>query len=406
MGYKRAYHWIGLCWVALLLCAGVFYFAHAGWELMPGAIGFLSSYVLALTPLIGWAAAAAYAFMMGQMVHGVVYTGLLVVAGVYFFWITYKSSPDFYDEALGVTSSTARADDSVQSDAVPLVAQWATGNADFETNSNSYRGIGAAVFFDKHLLEESGGWSSRTRIPWFRNTRVGAVLELIGGEIFAGMVFAILWGLYARGLYGNVERIAMLFRTIGVPSGNILAVLIPSVLILAAYPQYDRGFIELHNPYFYLVPESAARKLLWVSMARIVKVCAVALLVLVPAGVVSGTSIVVVLATLLAYFSSAFMVLGLRLAALRIMGVVFGGWVGRAAGYSSKQPGQQRLASTLPVIIFVLAGVVGMLAMFYFGPESYGLVVAILGFAVYCGLVGVLGLALSLKVLHDIDAPV
>jgi len=186
--------------------------------------------------------------------------------------------------------------------------------------------------------------------------------------------------------------VAMLFRTIGVPSGNILAILVPAILILAAYPQYDKGFMELYNPYFYLVPDSPARKLLWVSMARIVKLCAVAVLVLTPAGLVSGTSLVVILATLLAYFSAALMVLGLRLAVVRFLGIV--------------SAGRQKLVATLPVMIFVLAGVVGMLAVFYFGPESFGLLVALLGLAGYCVVVGAIALLFSLKILHDVDAPV
>jgi len=374
--YRRIYRWIGFFWAVLLLIAAVIYFAHAGWELLPGVIGLVSSPVFALTPLVGWAAAGAFAFMGGQAVSGAIYTCLLLTAGVYFFWVVYRSAPDFYDEALG----TPRA--------APLTKTTINGPVSGKSN---FHGNGAAVFFDKHLLEESGGWSSKTRISWLRDTRACAFLELVGGGILGGMALAIIWGLYARGIFGNIEIFAMIIRTIGVPSGNILAVLIPSILILAAYPQYDKGFMELYNFYFYLVPDSPVRKLFWVSVASIVNVCAVAMLVLVPAGVVSGTSPAVVLAVILAYFAAAFMVLGLRLAVVRVLGVVSGG--------------QQKLVATLPVLVFVLIGMVGMLAMFYFGPESWGLLVALLGFAGWCGLIGALGFGFSLRVLHDVDAP-
>jgi len=398
VAYKGFYRWIGLFWVVLLLGAGVFYFARAGWEVVPGLYGLIDSYVFALTPLIGWATAGAFAFLVGNVIAGVMYTGLLFVAGGYFFWVIYNSSPDFYDEALGVpdvevygTADGMVAPAQLLSEPTQLSVADET---DFTNISNrpGFRGVGAAVFFDKHLLEESGGWLSRFLSKRFKASRIGFIVELIGAEIFVWTALAVLWGLYARGLAGDIEWVAMLFRTIGVPSSNILALLIPSVLIMAAYPQYDKGFMELFKPYFYLVPDSPARKLLWASIAGIAYVCAVALLVLVPAGIISGTSPVAVVATVLAYFASAFMVLALRLAIVRVLGVVSGG--------------RQRLVATLPVILVVLVGVVGMLTVFYFGPERFGLVFALLGFAGYCGLVGVLGFWFSLNVLHDVDAPI
>jgi len=434
--YKRVYHWIGLFWIVLLLLAGVFYFARAGWETMPGMLDFLGSRVFALTPLVGWAAAGAVGFMTGDVFAGALYAGLLMAAGGFFFRGVYKSSPDFYDEAIGMPGITAVADKAeplipppvAQSVTPPNQAASKASNvvikpvaelprhtviarseatkqsstregatsqglsASGQTTQPSFQGEGAAVFFDKHLIEESGGWSSRTRIPWLRNTRAGAITGVIGIGIFAGMAFAILWGLYARGLAGDIEQVASLFRTIGVPSGNILAILIPSVLILALYPQYDMGFMELYNPYFYLVPDSPMRKLIWVSMARFAKICAVAGLVLVPAGVISGTSPAAVLATVLAYFASAFMILSLRLAIVRFLGIV--------------PDKRQKLVATLPVMLFIFVGMVGMLAVFYFAPERWGLVVALLGFTGWCSLIGVLGLWFSLRVLHDVDAPV
>lgn len=390
VAYKGIYRLIGLFWLALLLVAGVFYFARAGWMILPGLLNFLDSYVFALTPLVGWASAGAFAFMTGNVTQGIVFTGLLVVAGGYFFGVVYKSSPDFYDEAIGAPDVADVNYERVNTSESSLM-EITTTNSLTSAKSN-FRGIGAEVFFYKHLSEESGGWASRTRIPWIRNTRAGAVAELIGSGIFAGIAAAIIWGLYARGLGGDIEHVAMIFRTIGVPSSNILAVLIPAILILTAYPQYDKGFIELYNPYFYLIPDSPVRKLLWVSMARIIKVCAVAVLVLLPAGFISGTPPVVILATLLAYLASAFMVLGLRLAIVRFLGVVSGG--------------RQKLVATLPVLIFVLAGVVGMLAVFYFGAESWGLFVSLIGFTGYSGLTGVLAFLFSLRVLHDVDAPV
>ena len=355
IAYRKVYRWIGFFWMALLLSAGIFNVYRAGWEWLPGLLALLDSYVFALTPLVGWAAAGAFAFMAGQVFAGVVYMGMLLAAGGYFFCVVYRSAPDFYEELLGAPT-IAHPEPIIN----VVTDEPRTGEHNLplrDIGRVTYRGktglhgTGAAVFFHKHIREAS------------RASRAG----LMGTDIFWGMSYAVIWGIYTRGYDAGIEIVARVFGRIGVPSGNILAVLTPLIFIMAIYPQFDRGFMELYNPYFYLTPERPWRKLLWVCMGRIIKVFAITVLVLGLAGVISRTAPHIVLATMLAYLASAFMVLGLRLAIVRLLGIVTG------AG--------QMLVFTLPVVFFVLVGWVGMLAVFFFGPESWGLLVGLLGFA-------------------------
>ena len=371
VAYRKVYRWIGFFGMALLLGFGVFYVYRAGWEWMPGILGLLDSYVFAFTPLVGWAVAGAFSFMTGQMLAGLIYLSLLLAAGGYFFWTVYRSSPDFYDELLGVPAIAS----DIDSEPVgrPLAASKAVAT---QKSRVGLAGTGAAVFFHKHVREIS-------RISW---------AGVIGSGTLWGMALAVIWGLYARDYDTGIEFIAHIFGRMGIPSGNILAVLVPLVIIMAAYPQFDHGFLEMYNPYFYLVPEPPRRKLLWVSMVRIVKVCVMTVLVLGPAGVISRTAPSIVLAAMLAYLACAFMVLGLRLAMVRLLGVVSGA--------------RQKLVSTLPVMFFVGVGLLGVLVAFFFGPEDLGLLIGLLGFAGWCTLVGGMGFGFSLRVLHDVDAPV
>ena len=215
---------------------------------------------------------------------------------------------------------------------------------------------------------------------------------LLGAETFYWLTYAIAWGIYVRAFDASIEIIAVLYRAIGVPSGNMLAVLMPMILIATVNPQFDRGFQELTSPYFYLIPESPARKLIWVNMMRILRVCIIAITVFCIAGLIAGAPVGAVLAAMLAYIAAIFMVLGLRLATVRLMGVV--------------SAARRRLVATLPVAFFMMLGVVGMLAIFYMGPQRYGLVIALLSFVGWCVVVGLLAFIACLKTLHNVDAPV
>jgi len=361
VAYKKVYRWIGFSWMLMLFAVFHFYLYRAGWEFNPALLSFLDSIIFAATPLIGWAMAGAFAFMAGQIITGLVFTMLLLTAGGFFFWTVYRSSPDFYDETLGAPVNYDKTED---------VRQGALQIGD------ELKGAGAAVFFYKHRREAS------------RVSRMG----ILGTGIFMGIALAILWGLHARGLGGDIEVLASLFRVIGVPSTSILAVLIPLIFLMAAYPQFDQGFIELRSPFFYMVPDAPWRKLLWVSMTRIIKICVVAVFVIALGGIVGGVSPVIILLTVLAYFASGFMVLGLRLAMMRFLGVVAGG--------------KQKLVSTVPVMAFVVLGVVGLLGVFYSRPDDMGLVAGLGVFVGWGLVVGVVGFAVALRVLHDVDAAV
>jgi len=361
VAYKKIYRWIGLLWMLMLAGVFVFHTSRAGWDWTSGLLAVLDSHVFALTPFVGWAAAGAFGFGVGQVLHGVIYTGLLVASGVYFFWAIYRSNPDFALDEGGEGETSGQSTTKPQD-----TARHAFPNK-----------TGPRMFFHKHVLEAS------------RVSRLGIFgLDIIG--IIGWTVFAVVWGLYARSLYIDIEIVSLLFIYVGVPSRSILALLMPLVFVVAIYPYFDRGFREYSSPYFYLMPASPGQKLFWISMLRAVNVCVTAVLVLGIGGAISGTSPLLVIIAMLAYVSAAFMALGVRAAAVGLFGAM------SKAG--------KTLAATLPVLLFVLLGWIGMLAVFYSGNESWVEPVALLGLAGWCLAVGGAGFWYGVRVLHDLDA--
>ena len=102
---------------------------------MRGAMAFFDSAIFAVTPLVGWAVAGAFGFITGQIVVGIVFLCLLIIAGVFFFWTVYRSNPDFYDETLGVPSGADKTED-VRQDVLQI--------------NHVLKGDGASVFYYKH----------------------------------------------------------------------------------------------------------------------------------------------------------------------------------------------------------------------------------------------------------------
>jgi len=369
IAYRKVFRWVGLFWMLVLAGVYIFYVNRADWDWMYGLYGLFESRIFDFTPLVGWAMAGAHSFMAGQLLWGLLFSGLLAAAGYYFFRIIYRSKPDFYEETLESTF-VAEVPAPPQLDEIDLPIEVEIpdlpGAADFTTPK-----IGAAAFFHKHQLEAA------------RTSRFG----ILGLGIFVWVIYGLLWGFYARGYDGGFAAFSMIFMYIGVPGGNILAVLAPMVFAIAIYPQFDRGFREFSSPYFYLIPDNPSRKLLWASMSRIINVCVAAVFVLGPAGVISRTAPLTILATMLAYITCSFMVLGVRAATI---------------GLFASEAGR-RVASTLVVLFFVLAGWIGLMTMFFLWSGEYGLIVGLLSFSVWCIAVGAVGFWNGVRGLHDLD---
>jgi len=366
VAYKWVFRWVGPVWAIVLVGAFLFYANQGEWNWGYALTGLLQSRIFDFTPLVGWAMAAAHSFMTGQNLWGLLFSSLLVAVGIYFFRVIYLSRPDFYEETLESTF-VAEIPTLPPLNEIDLEVEIPDlpGAADFTTPK-----IGAAAFFYKHQLEAA------------RTSRLG----IFGVGIFAWVIYGIVWGFYSRGHIVGIETFLIILVYIGVPSRSILAVLAPLVFAIAIYPQFDRGFREFSSPYFYLIPDSPGQKLFWVSMSRIINVFIVAIFVIGPAGIISRTSPFTVIATMLAYITCSFMVLGVRAATV---------------GYFVSEAGR-RVASTLTVAFFLLAGWVGLLTVFFVWP-AHGLLVGLIAFSVWCAVIGMVGFFSGIRGLSGVD---
>ena len=414
VAYKKVYRWIGFFWCVLLVGVFLFFAYDAGWDFGSGLEALINSRMFELTPLVGWAAAGAYRFMAQDVLWGIFYTGLLVATGGYFFAVIYRSRPDFYEDALEgyhdpgldfVGAGSSRPEDvesgilrdnadnaltalsSGREDPRASYACWPGGlmlritsfagrnpaptMTKGDDMSASYNG--AAAFFFKHMRErKASGW-----------------LGVIDKDIFIWVVYAVLWGLYVRLGGIGVEYVAMFFRFLGVPHQSILAVLLPLVFAIALSVGHDSGFKELLSPTFSLLPDTPARKLIWVNMSRVINTAITAVVVFGLAGAISGTSALAVLMGFLAYLACVFMALGLQVASGRLFGVT------SRAG--------KNLAATLSVITCVLAGWIGLMAIFFVWGAPWGMLAGLLAFFAWCMITGGLAFVYAVRGLHDVD---
>jgi len=435
VAYKKVYRWIGLFWMGMLAGVFVFYWLGANMDAVYGLTGLLESPLFALTPLVGWATAGAFSLMTGEVLWGLLYFGLLLAAGGYFFKVIYRSNPDFYEDTLGgsavadVAATSVVATEAAVATTPTMTTTHTMSATSFERATayvNTTSGTASSYEVSTPLHDEStsqatsllGESYDHSQLPLHNESKPEHSHPLLsriiankhGAAAFFHrhiweqarskwgifntedlwlIAFAIVWGLYTRGFGADFEVIAVLFILIGVPSGNILAVLAVLVFVTAIAPRFDRGFKEFSSPYFYLVPDSPLRKIIWASMGAVINISVTAVLVFGLAGVISGTHVGLVLLAALAYLLAAFMVLGTRAASSWVFGLATG------AG--------RKLAATLPVIFFVLIGWVGLVALFFMGP---GLYVALAAFCGWCLLIGTVGFLIAVRGLHNVDAPV
>ena len=376
VAYKKAFRWIGLFWMLILAVVFFYYTFRAEWDWRYGLFELLESPVFDFTPIVGWATAGVFSFINGQILFGLLFTFLLLALGLYFFVVIYRSKPDFYEETIGsaddILVMPTIDDDDIQevisSNLDTKPPPPVPGAYDF-----TVRKIGAAAFLYKQIKEAT------------KTSRMG----ILGTGIFGWIAYAIAWGLYVRFYNGNIEFLSTMFIFIGVPVGNILAVLAPMIAAISIYPQFDRGFREFGNPYFYLVPDRPGKKLLWASISRIIYVCVAAIVVLIPAGIISQTSPIIVIAVILAYLACSFMVLGVRTAT--------------TCFFNAETEAGRRLTSTLTVFVCVLIGWIGLMAIFFLGPVIWGLLFGLLAFAGWCVCLGIIGFWYGVRRLHGLE---
>ncbi|MCL2187648.1 MAG: ATP-binding cassette domain-containing protein [Defluviitaleaceae bacterium] len=363
---EMAKTWTYMLFAPLVIGLAFFWF-HAGGNLRVGLEGLLASPVFQFTPFAGWGAAGVVAFIEGEAGRGLVFFGLLLVTGLFFFWGVHRSNPDFYEDVHVEDQAQAES----ENHSAGFVQLMGTATDKTKLRGTGLRGTGSRVFFFKHIREAR---------------RVSAFISM--GLIF-WVVCALAW--------------AMLNRT-NVLSENfpILGDIPPIITLLAVLMLFKsiffvvsgRGILELFSHYLYLIPEKMMTKIFWANGEAMVKTAADAVIIILPAGLLMGTYPIAVAAAMVTYITMLFMMLGLTLGFLTFSG-------GKSFT-SSVLP----TVFTLLVMALMIPGGWALWALTTRMGGAVGLMLGLLALAAWQLLLGAVGLLASHKALENGDMPV
>lgn len=308
------------------------------------------------TPIAGWASAGVLSLISGDLGEGLLFLGLLVLAGLLLIIYVAFSNPDYYEDVL-VASETAFEKKRVLT----------------EGQINPEASLGKNVRIAKTGIS---GWRGST--IFYKHLR----------ESFRANLFG-LWGVSSIAMVLGAALFSFLQR--GGDTGFLL--LLQMLMWLQIFMiGTGRGLKELYVHYIYLIPEDSFRKIVWSNLEISFKVLVEGAAIFGIAGLIMKESFWLVIAAIVVYTLFSFLLLGINYLALR--------WTG-----ADISAGLLILIYTFAVIIIMLPGLIAALVL---GSmiEGAGLLVG-LGVLALWELLAALGcFALSRGILHNTDMPV
>jgi hypothetical protein len=313
-------------------------------------------------PIAGWVAASCASFLSGNLISGVCFLGLMVLALMGFTLFLAFSKVDFYEDVLCATETAfEKRRDALEGN---IGKAMETGKK-IRVKKTGLAGAGAAAFFHRHLREAS----RRSVLGLLSNVS----LFLIGGSA----LYALLFG---PSLGNDADSILiMLFST-------ILSVQIFTIL-------YGEGLKELYTPYIYLIPERSVSKILWSNLSTFLRSLIEGALIFVAVGAILRTSVPMVCVTALGYAIFSLKLIALNNLSLR--------WTGISLGAG--------IFLMLYMLIVALSSVPGIIIGIIAGVAINGALGSFIGLLVFCAweaLIAVVCFILSAGILNNCDIPV
>jgi hypothetical protein len=311
----------------------------------------LSPFV-AFVPVAGWMSTGISAFLLGDMVAGVMFFSANILLGVLLTAYIMLSKPDYYEDTL-VSTETAYEKIRALSDGNLNAAIVSDGKV--KVAKTGVKGIGATVLFHKHIRES------------FRESRLGFLTT--GSLVICAAACA--WAV-------------------------ITADLIQVLIILSGLQVFKismgRGLKELYTHYVYMIPEPSFNKIIWSNMEVMFKTLVESVLIFGIAGVILRANAGVVLGCVAVYTMFSLLLVGSNYLYMRFYG--------------------ERINKGL-LIVFYYVGLLIIMApglvpaiIIAQGIEGNAGVIAALGIvAVWELAAGALLFALSKGVLHNCDMP-
>jgi len=329
----------------------------------------LASPVLDFTPIVGWASAGITAILLGDMLMGIFFIGLLIAIGAIFFGIIYFGNPDYYEDVLGATESVFEATRAAQEEGITAASISLSDKPVKLKGTGINRGAGASAFLYKHIRES------------FRTNRLG--LWGIGSAVI--VIGAIVWSGMTRHNHGAQLYLAD-------AEGHILIILLALVGLKLFTSGLGRGLLETYYHYIYMVPDKPFTKWIWANMESMFKVFVESVVIFSAAGIIVGAPVWTVLLAIVTYVLFTFYILGINLAFLRITG-------------ANLKAGALIAIYFVVVLVPLVPGVVAGIFVMLFAPAAIAMTLSLAAVSAWMLLVGVGCFALSKGVLHTCDMP-
>ncbi|MCL2397618.1 MAG: putative ABC exporter domain-containing protein [Defluviitaleaceae bacterium] len=349
---KRIIKIIALALFAPLLVVAGRAFLYTGGDIMATLEIIVYSPVMAWTPILGWVSNGTIAFLGGDILGGVLFYGAILAAGALLLIYAYVGGGEYYEDAMAVTETTYEKIRAVEEGQI---------NAVFVTDKKTkvartgLGGTGAKAMFYRHLREAS------------RQNRTG------------------LWGGFSLMLVAGAAGFAFLNR-----DGSIATILFIFMGLNIFRIEMSRGMKDLYSHYIFLIPESPLRKMIWSNMEVVFKITVETALAFILAGIIMGTSPLLILLAILAHVLFFLVLLGCQYLFLR--------WVGSHVNMLM----QMTIYIAIIAIVLAPGAAAALFAGFWIG-NSAGLLIGLIIFALWEFIAAIGCFALSKGVLHNCD---
>jgi len=326
---------------------------------LAGIIISVNSPIFTWTPLVGWASAGAFYFTMGQLGSAGLFIGLTLLFTIACVLIVYIFNPDFYEHVMGITqTSFSNIQDMASGDMQSMVN---TTNRKINVTKTGVSGWGASAFFYKHLRES------------FRASRFG-LWNFVSLFIIAA---AVLWAVLNR---ANGDA----------GGGHLFSMMISFASIKLFRFGNNRGMVETYSHLIYMIPESPLKKWLYANLEGVFKDAVEALFIFIPAGIIMGSPIMMIVLCLINYIFFSYYYIGANSAFSRIE---------RAF---TKSIILQFLFLGL-ILLPLLPGVVLAVVLSGIISSTHAFIIGLLIFALWQLFVGTICFLLGKGALHDTD---
>jgi hypothetical protein len=323
---------------------------------LPALENTLRSPFIAWTPVAGWASQGVVSLISGDIGAGILFFGLIVLAGALLILYIALSNPDYYEDVLVATETTF---EKKRGMAEGQINTEAVSKRKVKVSRTGIGGLGASAVFHKHLRES------------FRANRLGlwglpSIITVLGAAFFS---------LFLRG-----------------EGGGILVLLQILMWMQIFFIGTGRGLKELYTHYIYLIPESSFRKIVWSNLEIMFRVIVESLVTFFAAGLIIGAPVLLIAAAIVVYTLFSFLLLGINYLSLR--------WTG-----ADISMGFLIFIYTIAVIVIMLPGLIAAIVV----GSMLGSIGVLIGMGIlsFWELIAGLGcFALSKGILHRCDMPV